>query len=481
MVNTNFDFLNNMRYIALIEEPDATIKYANDAFCSFYDISSEEAVGKNLLDFLLPEDRPGCNAQFMVTPDNPQYSVEGRTVGADGTVTWLQFVGRGFFDNKGTLIEFQEIAIDITVWKEKIASEVKKLNKLNAQSFAAFNGNTTTQTGEFDTNEKDEKIRNQNPYNARTLGNIATYTFDDIIARSHQMKTLIKQAKQASRGDSSILIEGESGTGKELFAQAIHNYSKRANGPFVAINCGSISPELLQSELFGYVEGAFTGAGKKGKSGKFELASGGTLFLDEIGEMPVDQQITLLRVLESKTVTRIGGHRVIPVNVRIICATNKKLFREVYEGNFRKDLYFRLNVINFTIPPLRERKEDIYPLVEHIIESFGSHISDDIKYFFTDEQMRMMYESQWLGNVRELRNIIERLIYIPGYDLRQLMENEKETIKITEEAIDSDEKSIIENKIRECRYNMTAAAKELGISRKTLYNKIKRHNIHIKR
>ena len=159
---------------------------------------------------------------------------------------------------------------------------------------------------------------------------------------------------------SNVLLEG-SGTGKEVFAQAIHSESQRRNGPFVAVNCGAIPRELIGSELFGYTEGAFTGARKGGKLGKFELATGGTLFLDEIGDMPLEQQVSLLRVLQEKNITRIGDSRIIPVDVRVICATNKNLWQEVEAGNFRADLYYRLNVINITIPPLRQRQEDIMP------------------------------------------------------------------------------------------------------------------------
>jgi len=281
-------------------------------------------------------------------------------------------------------------------------------------------------------------------------------------------------------------MEGESGTGKEMFAQAIHNASKRANGPFVAINCGVIPAELIGSEFFGYAEGAFTGASKGGKPGKFETASGGTLFLDEIGEMPLTQQVALLRVLETKKVSRIGDDKEIPVDVRIVCATNKDLHREVREGRFRSDLYYRLNVINIQIPPLRERKEDIYLLIGAFIKKYGSHRFDREKTF-SDKKLMALYEYDWPGNVRELQNVVERLIYIP-------MEDNDETFfeylikdfgdRTATAAYDSEkdekirtEKDQILSLMEKCEGNISMVARKMEISRNTLYKKLKKYNL----
>jgi PAS domain S-box-containing protein len=196
----------------------------------------------------------------------------------------------------------------------------------------------------------------------------ARFCFDDILTRSEIMRDTIELAKAASQNKSTILIQGESGTGKEMFAQSIHNQSRYADGPFIAVNCGAIPRELVGSELFGYVEGAFTGARKGGSPGKFELAQGGTLFLDEIGDMPLEQQAALLRVLQEKQVCRLGSSKAIPIDVRVICATNRDLYSEVQKGTIRKDLYFRLNVISLRIPPLRERPEDIDLLLKHFLD-----------------------------------------------------------------------------------------------------------------
>lgn len=472
----DFHFLDNIKYMALMEEPDGTITYANKHFCNFFGVSQSEAIGRKLFDFLVQDDRAACDAQYMVSPENPHYRVEGRAILKDGTVSWLQFVGSGIFNNNGDLVQFQEVCIDISRWKEEIESEVRKMSKAHIQ----LTGSGSSPASRQDLN---------NHFKRQDLGNMALYTFDDIVTRNPKMENLIKQAKIIAQGNSSVLIEGESGTGKELMAQSIHNASKRANAPFVAINCGAIAPELLQSELFGYVEGAFTGARKEGKTGKFELADNGTLFLDEIGEMPLSQQVSLLRVLETRTVTRMGDHQVIPVNIRIICATNKNLFKEVCEGNFRNDLYFRLNVINLRIPPLRERKEDIYPLIQMLLNDYEPEIKE--KFHLTQQQMQLLYQSNWPGNIRELRNIVERLVYMPDYDLNHLMQNEvymknddqppESILQISPEDKDIADKAIIENALKKYNGNVTLASRELGISRNTFYKKVSKYNITIER
>ena len=208
----------------------------------------------------------------------------------------------------------------------------------------------------------------------RVSGAHATITFADIIGRCDEFKHALMSAEIASKSNSNVLLQGESGVGKDMFAQAIHNASSRAREPFFAINCAALPRELISSELFGYEEGAFTGARKGGNPGKFELADQGTIFLDEIGEMPLDLQGSLLRLLEEGTVVRLGGREVIPVNVRIIAASNKNLLEEVKKGNFRLDLYYRLEVINIKIPPLRERVEDIPELVHHFIKTISPRL-----------------------------------------------------------------------------------------------------------
>lgn len=241
-------------------------------------------------------------------------------------------------------------------------------------------------------------------------GLVARYTFDDILGASPQMEEVKGFARKFALHDANILLCGESGTGKELFAQSIHHASPRREGPFVSVNCGAFPESLLESELFGYAEGAFTGASRKGKKGLFELANHGTIFLDEIGEMNLSGQVRLLRVLEERAVTRIGDDRVIPVDVRIVAASNKKLFRMVEEGRFREDLYYRLNVLMLNIPPLRERQEDILLLAEHFLEAFGQKNQKQIE--LTPEARQVLNACPWKGNVRQLRNFCERLVIV---------------------------------------------------------------------
>jgi len=244
----------------------------------------------------------------------------------------------------------------------------------------------------------------------RMSGARARLTFAHIIGESHQLVEAIRLARIAAGSTSNVLLHGETGTGKEIFAQSIHNASSRADGPFVAINCAAIPRELITSELFGYEGGSFTGADKQGRPGKFELAHGGTLFLDEIGDMPRDLQTSLLRAIETRTIMRIGGQSVVPVDVRIIAATHKDLAEEARQGNFRFDLYFRLNVFTIEVPPLRQREGDIPLLAQHFIQQQSRALERPLG--ITPEALAALQAYPWPGNVRELENSLERAIYI---------------------------------------------------------------------
>lgn len=246
----------------------------------------------------------------------------------------------------------------------------------------------------------ESQVRSQ-LYNRRFY---AKHTFEDIVYESELMRQTIDVATKYSTSNSSILIQGESGVGKELFAQSIHNTSSRRNGPFIAINCAAMPENLLESELFGYEEGAFTGAKKGGKPGMFEMAHEGTLFLDEVGDIPSSLQVRLLRVLQEKEVMRLGGQRIIPVNVRVVSATNKDLKASIKQKQFREDLYYRLNALKITIPPLRERKEDIYPLIRHMLQKNGNDIS-----VVSPDIIEALVSYDWPGNVREMENVFDRM------------------------------------------------------------------------
>jgi transcriptional regulator of acetoin/glycerol metabolism len=315
-------------------------------------------------------------------------------------------------------------------------------------------------------------------------GSQAQFTFENILGVSAAIQEAKKLAMLAALGKSTVLLLGETGTGKELFAQAIHNHSERRDHPFVAINCGAIPRELLESELFGYIEGAFTGAVKGGRPGKFELASSGTVLLDEIGDMPSDMQVKLLRVLQTGEVYRIGEHKPIAVDLRIIAATHNDLKQEVDKGNFREDLFYRLNVFPISIPPLRERSEDIILLTGHILKRCARVLmKPGVEFSSESEQILARYH--WPGNIRELENIIERAVNMVVGDIIEpsmLGPISVETRKavLTERPgsvlMDVERQAIVEI-IKAMEFNMSKAAKMLGITRATLYRKIKKYNL----
>jgi len=319
----------------------------------------------------------------------------------------------------------------------------------------------------------------------------AKYSWQSIIGNSILMQAVKGMAAKAAKTDSNVLINGESGTGKELFAHAIHNDSKRFDGPFIKINCAAIPKDLLESELFGYEEGAFTGAKKQGKIGKFELANGGTIFLDEIGDMPLDMQVKILRVLQEKEVERIGGNKTIPIDCRIIAATNRDLEARIKEGEFREDLYYRLNVINVEVPPLRTRKDDVeiltLKLMEKLSNSLGKYVSN-----ITVDALDSLKAYNWPGNIRELENVVERAINMTDSETIEIQHlppfiiahKSNETTEVTiltslKHAVDEVEKSTILKCLKAVHYNKLKAAKILGISRTSLYEKIEKFNIEM--
>lgn len=315
--------------------------------------------------------------------------------------------------------------------------------------------------------------------------NVAIYTFQDIISKSEIMDKTKELAKKAAHTTSNVLLIGESGTGKELFAHAIHKASERSYGNFVKVNCAAIPGELLESELFGYEKGAFTGANKNGKIGKFELADGGTIFLDEIGDMPLSMQVKLLRVIQEKEVERIGADYTKSIDIRIIAATNRNLEEMVEQGEFRQDLYYRLNVVKIKIPALRERRADIEILIYYLIGKISRKLSKNINGI-SKEAVEYMKDYTWEGNIRQLENVIERAINIVDYgekiDVEHLCKKITgktivKNIKKLDEVIKKAEKEAIVNALNACRGNKSKVAKLLQISRTTLYEKMNKHNI----
>lgn len=314
----------------------------------------------------------------------------------------------------------------------------------------------------------------------RIMGSKAIYTFDKIIGKNERFLEVIDYAKKVSDSKSTILITGESGTGKEVFAQAIHNFGNRKEEPFVAINCGAIPRNLMESELFGYEEGAFTGAKRGGAAGKFEIADGGTVMLDEIGELPVDMQTKLLRVIEEGVISRVGGTKQIPIDVRIVAATNKNLIQEVEKGNFRLDLYYRLNVLPIHLPALRERRDDIPPIAQYFMRTISKRLNKK-EVSLDEEIMGQLMNYDWPGNIRELENVIERMINTQSLPV-EFAAHKHFSVVVTdavEDCLDLEqmEKTLIQKALARYTGNITLAAKALGIGRNTLYRKLEKYHI----
>jgi len=315
------------------------------------------------------------------------------------------------------------------------------------------------------------------------------FDIQNIIGRSPAMLNLLETVSHVAPSEATVMITGESGTGKELIAGAIHFNSPRKDGPFIKINCAAITETLLESELFGHEKGAFTGADRR-KEGRFLQAHGGSLFLDEVSEMPLTMQVKLLRVLQEREITRVGGEKVIKVDVRLIVATNKNLQRLILEGSFREDLFYRLNVVSLKLPPLRERREDIPLLAQHFLDVFTVKNHKEIKGF-TPQAMDQLIRYNWPGNVRELMNAVERGVvlarteYLDGQVLTIIQNNDApsaETLPALDDngidmTLEQVEKAAILRTLASTSGNKSKAARQLGITRKTLHKKLKKYGV----
>ncbi len=322
------------------------------------------------------------------------------------------------------------------------------------------------------------------------------YSFHNIIGKSKPMQDVFEIIRKVAPASATVLIEGASGTGKELVASALHFNSPRKDKPFIAVNCSALAETLLESELFGHEKGAFTGAVSM-KKGRFEIADGGTLFLDEIGELSGGLQVKLLRVLQERVIERVGGIKPIPVNIRLIAATNKSLKEEVAAGNFREDLFYRLNVVPITLPPLRERLEDIRPLVKHFIDKYSpERTAGEPITGFDREVERLFYEYDWPGNVRELENVIERAVVLSPEAVIQVSDLPKDFVDSAHSTLHMDgipvdanlydtlalvEKNMIVRALKKADYVQTRAAQMLGIGKSGLNQKIKKYKLFNKR
>ncbi|KUO74865.1 MAG: Fis family transcriptional regulator [Desulfosporosinus sp. BRH_c37] len=336
--------------------------------------------------------------------------------------------------------------------------------------------------------KKVDALRNELDYYKKTMLRKNKSAQELLKGKNLLMASLVQTAQRVAKSCSSVLIRGESGTGKELFAQLLHSESMRDQGAFIKVNCAAVPENLLESELFGYEEGAFTGARKGGKLGKFELADGGTLFLDEIGDMEMGMQAKLLRVIQEREIERLGSNKPRKVDVRLVAATNRDLEAMIRDKQFREDLYYRLNVVTLTIPPLRDRKDDLESLIQTFIKKFNLQFAQAVTGI-TEETQKILMKHNWPGNIRELENTIERafnmidgteiqLKHLPSY-LQILVGHETRPMVggSLEKILDEVEKEALIYALDTAKGNKVQAAKTLGLSRAGLYKKLKKHNL----
>lgn len=365
-----------------------------------------------------------------------------------------------------------EVGEIITVNNQKLA-----VNKVPILIGATAVGAVATFQPVLAVQELEKKIREK----IYRRGHVARLTFADILGESSSIQRAIAVANEFSKVNSNVLIEGETGTGKELFSQSIHNAGSRSRGPFVAVNCAALPESLLESELFGYVEGAFTGAARGGKIGLFELAHRGTIFLDEVSEISPNLQGRLLRVLQEREITRLGDDHVIPVDVRIIAATNHDLYALMQEGKFRKDLYYRLDILRLTLPTLRERKEDILLLLNYFLKLYCLRFNKAIKEISPVAKQKLT-EYTWPGNIRELRNIAERLAVlnnetIDQYTVESVLSRIANPLQASIGGETELTRELVEKTLEEVHYHYGKAADKLGISRTTLWRRMKEYKL----
>lgn len=434
-----------------ITDGQANTVKVNKAYESITGLMRVEMLGKNMVE-LVAEGKVSRSASLLVLVNKKSVTIEQEfRTGKKALVS-----SNPIFDEEGNIIMVVTNVRDVTELYE-LKEQLEKNEELNKKYFSEI-----------------EAMRSQ-------LLNSA-----DIVAEDERMLNTLEIAKRVALVDTTVLLLGESGVGKEEVAKYIHKSSNRCNKSFIKVNCGAISSGLIESEFFGYEKGAFTGANKEGKVGLFEIADGGTIFLDEIGELPLDMQVKLLRVLQEGEITRVGGVKPIKIDVRVLAATNRNLQEMIKQKLFREDLYYRLNVVPITILPLRERRKDIEPLIKHFLSNLNK------KYNFnksiTSAAINYLYKYHWPGNVRELKNIVERAVIMSRGDkilrsdlpIKDCIQEDKLEIDIKDkgislkDAVESLEATLLENSFKR-HGNVRAAAKELGIDASTFVRKRKKY------
>ncbi|WP_425590675.1 sigma-54 interaction domain-containing protein [Guptibacillus hwajinpoensis] len=443
MLETIID--NAYEWLVVVDK-DGIIDFMNKTYCEFLDVDSSYVVGMHVTDVIENTrmhivaksgkielaDLQYIRGNYMIANRVPLY-YENELIGAVGTVIFR----------------------DTEQWKQ-MNTHIKVL----LSELEYYRSGSSKENG-------------------------ASYSLNDIVGVSDAIQRLKEKVKQVASGNVSVLIRGESGTGKELFAHSIHQLSERSNRPFIKVNCGAIPDQLLESELFGYEEGAFTGAKKGGKPGKFELANTGTIFLDEIGDMPANMQVKLLRVLQDREVERVGGVSPKKVDVRVIAATNRPLETMVEERRFREDLFYRINVMQLYIPPLRERIQDVKPLADSFVKKISIKAGKRVDGI-EEAAVQLLWEHNWPGNARELENAMEAAVHLtrkntieplslPDYlkDNEGLIAGNRNLKAILEEA----ESEAIRKTLIQCENDKITAAEILGIGKTSLYDKIKKYNL----
>lgn len=443
--------LDNAHEGLVICDPEGKILYFNRSYANIYNMTKERDFGKNIEEFF-----PNSRIRQAAKTGDPEYGVINYWKGRKVVVNRIPIKEGATVKYVVSQVLFRDVE-DLRQMAEKLTRLQKKVESMGAELRSIFQ---------------------------------AKYSIGDIVGESALTRQMKKQAGKYASSSLPILILGESGTGKELFAQAIHRMSPRAERAFLAINCAAIPKELMESELFGYESGAFTGATQKGKIGKFEIVEGGTLFLDEIGDMPLEMQAKLLRVLEEKQITRLGGSRNIPVEFSLIASTNRNIEDMVKRGTFRSDLFYRINVFVLKIPPLRDRREDILTIAQSIAaSSLSDHGTADIR--FSPEVASILLQYGWPGNVRELKNVVNYAVHnlLPGESAIEsrhlppaLLVKKEEILGIQptvpfKKGIENKEREIIVDALKSTDGNKAAAAKLLGMPRSVLYNKIKKYGL----
>lgn len=447
-----FDILDMIHDVVLVIDSDTTIVYANKAYAEILGVPVHKVLGKRL-DKIEPE-------AGIIRIQRTEEVLQNRQ-------SYLNSLGIDVFGSVFPLYDGSQMIGSVGVFKN-ITEEVRLTQEVQRTEGVA-----------------DYLQEQLNQREALPL------SFQEYIGQnSHLQETLLLAAKVA-RTDSTVLIRGESGVGKEVLARAIHNSSRRSSKPLIKVNCAAIPENLLESELFGYEEGAFTGAKKGGKMGKFELSHGGTIFLDEVGDMSLNMQAKLLRVLQEREIERVGGNKTIKLNLRVVAATNRDLDAMMNEGTFRRDLYYRLNIISLFLPPLRERKDDILALAEYYLDKYSQQF-DNPTPSLSPVTLTLLQNYDWPGNVRELQNVLEHALIISGgtsiepQHLPAHLLKDRKSLRVVQEkhsgmkdAIGKMESELIATALRNSKGNRTQAMQALGISRRAFYDKLKRYNLEI--